>query len=143
MQQPAFKLNTEVDMSSDKKRSLEVAGVSHGGAPIPMGARVGNMIFSSGIMGRDPATDTLPADGAAQARFAFQNMRSLLAAGGASLDHLARMTVFIKDDLVRAAINEEWIKCFPDPYDRPARHTLVYDLRGGMLLQLEIIAVVS
>jgi 2-iminobutanoate/2-iminopropanoate deaminase len=133
----------EMLMSSSEKRSLEVAGVSHGGAPIPMGARVGNMIFSSGIMGKDPATDTLPMDGAEQVKFAFQNMRALLAAGGASLDHLARMTVFIKDESVRAAINEEWVKCFPDPHDRPARHTLTYDLRGGMLLQLEIIAVVT
>lgn len=130
-------------MSSDKKRSLEVPGVSHGGAPIPMGARVGNMIFSSGIMGKDPATDQLPADGTQQARFAFQNMKALLAAGGATLDHLARITVFIKDESIRAAINEEWIKCFPDPHDRPARHTLIYDLRGGMLLQLEIIAVLG
>lgn len=130
-------------MWSGKKRSLEVSGVSHGGAPIPMGARVGNMIFSSGIMGKDPATDSLPTDGPQQARFAFQNMRSLLADGGASLDHVARMTVFIKDDSVRAAINEEWLKCFPDPHDRPARHTLLYDLRGGMLLQLEIIAIVT
>lgn len=130
-------------MSSSEKRSLEVAGVSHGGAPIPMGARVGNMIFSSGIMGKDPATDTLPMDGAQQVKFAFQNMKALLAAGGASLDHLARMTVFIKDESVRAAINEEWVKCFPDPHDRPARHTLIYDLRGGMLLQLEIIAIVT
>ena len=130
-------------MSSDKKRSLEVPGVSHGSAPIPMGARVGNMIFSSGIMGKDPATDQLPADGAQQARFAFQNMKALLAAGGATLDHLARMTVFIKDESIRAAINEEWVKCFPDPHDRPARHTLIYDLRGGMLLQLEIIAVLD
>lgn len=130
-------------MSSDKKRSLEIAGVSHGGAPIPMGARVGNMIFSSGIAGKDPMTDTLPTDSAQQAKFAFQNMKALLAAGGASLDHLARMTVFIKDESVRAAINEEWVKCFPDPHDRPARHTLTYDLRGGMLLQLEIVAVVA
>ena len=130
-------------MSSDKKRSLEVPGVSHGGAPIPMGARVGNMIFSSGIMGKDPATDKLPADGPQQARFAFQNMIALLKAGGASLDDLARITVFIKDESVRAAVNEEWLKCFPDPHDRPARHTLIYDLRGGMLLQLEIIAVIT
>lgn len=130
-------------MSSSEKRSLEVGGVSHGGAPIPMGARVSNMIFSSGIMGKDPATDTLPMDSAQQVKFAFQNMKALLAAGGATIDHLARMTVFIKDESVRAAINEEWVKCFPDPHDRPARHTLIYDLRGGMLLQLEIIAVIT
>ena len=38
-----------------KRRSVHVEGVEHG-APIPMGARVGNMLFSSGIMGTDPAT---------------------------------------------------------------------------------------
>lgn len=108
-----------------------------------MGARVGNMIFSSGIMGKDPATNALPPDVGSQARFAFQHMIALLEAGGASLDDLAHMTVFIKDESARSAVNEEWLKCFPDPHDRPARHTLTYDLRGGMLLQLEIVAVVS
>jgi 2-iminobutanoate/2-iminopropanoate deaminase len=53
------------------------------------------------------------------------------------------MTVYIKDDSARAAVNQEWLRCFPDPHDRPARHTLVYDLPGGMLVQLEVIAVVS
>jgi len=130
-------------MLNREGRSLEVPGVTHGKAPIPMGARVGNMIFSSGIMGKDPATDQLPPDAEGQAKFAFQNMRSLLEAGGATLDHLAHMTVFIKEESARAAINAEWLKCFPDPHDRPARHTIVYDLQGGMLLQLEIMAVIS
>jgi len=130
-------------MNQRRPRSLEIPGVSHGTAPIPMGARVGNMIFSSGIMGKDPATDSFPADVGEQARLAFQHMIALLEAGGASLDDVAHMTVFIKDDSARAAINEQWLKYFPDPHDRPARHTLIYDLRGGMLLQLEIVAVIN
>ena len=130
-------------MNTRKGRSLEVPGVTHGNAPIPMGARVGNMIFSSGIMGKDPATDTLPDDVGLQAKFAFDNMITLLAAGGATLDHLARMTVFIKDESARPAVNAQWLKYFPDPHDRPARHTVVHDLRGGMLLQLEVVAVIS
>ena len=108
-----------------------------------MGARVGNAIFSSGIMGKDPTTNTLPADVAAQVKFAFQNMDSLLQAGGATLDNLVRMTVFIKDDSARAAVNEQWLQRFPDPHDRPARHTLVYDLQSGMLVQLEAVAVIA
>ena len=108
-----------------------------------MGARVSNMIFSSGIAGKDPATDQLPTDVAAQAKFAFQNMVALLAAGGATPNQVAKMTVFIKDESARAPINEEWLKLYPDPHDRPARHTLTYDLRGGMLLQLEVVAVIS
>lgn len=130
-------------MSARKGRSLEVPGVTHGPAPIPMGARVGNMIFSSGIMGKNPADDTLPADAASQAKFAFLNLETLLAAGGATLADVGRITVYIKDNSVRESINKEWLARFPDPHDRPARHTLVYDLQGGMLLQLEVVAVVQ
>ncbi len=130
-------------MSERKGRSLDVPGITHGNVPIPMGARVGDVIYSSGIMGRDPATNTLPADVAAQAKFAFQNLDSLLHAGGATLDHLVRLTVFIKDDSARAFVNEQWLQRFPDPHDRPARHTLMYDLSSGMLLQLEAVAVIT
>jgi 2-iminobutanoate/2-iminopropanoate deaminase len=130
-------------MTQRRPRSIEVPGVTHGKTPIPMGARVGNMLFSSGIAGKDPATDQLPADAAAQVRFAFRNMRTLLAQGGASLEDVGRVTVLVNDESVRELINEEWLKCFPDPHDRPARHTTVHALRGGMLVQLELIAVVG
>jgi 2-iminobutanoate/2-iminopropanoate deaminase len=53
------------------------------------------------------------------------------------------MTVYLKDNSAREHVNSEWLKCFPDPHDRPARHTLIYDLQGGMLLQLEVVAIVS
>ncbi|CAN7334274.1 RidA family protein [Variovorax sp. LjRoot178] len=122
-------------------RSLEVPGVSHGAAPIPLGARVGNVLYSSGIPGMDPETGRLPPDAAAQAGFAFRNMRALLEAGGATLEDVVRMTVYLKDSAAREQVNALWLECFPDPHDRPARHTLMYDLQQGMLLQLEVVAV--
>ena len=124
-------------------RSIEVEGITHGNAPIPMGARVGNMIFSSGIMGKDPATDKLPEDGPSQAKFMFQNLCTLLKNGGAKLEDVAHVTAFVKNNDQRPALNEEWLKSFPDPHDRPARHTQVADLPGGMLMQIEIIAVIQ
>ena len=130
-------------MNSPRRRSIEVTGVSHGAAPIPMGARVGNTLYSSGIPGIDPATGKVAADAASQARFAFDHMRSVLAGGGASLQDVVRLTVYLKDNSAREHINAEWLKCFPDPHDRPARHTLMYDLQNGMLLQLEVIAIVN
>ena len=54
-----------------------------------------------------------------------------------------RITVFVKDNSQREAINAEWLKCFPDPHDRPARHTQVADLPGTMLVQLEAMAVIQ
>jgi 2-iminobutanoate/2-iminopropanoate deaminase len=70
------------------KRSLDVPGAGHN-APIPLGARVGPLICSSGISGKDPATGQLPTDATAQVRLAFANMDALLAAGGATLAHVA------------------------------------------------------
>lgn len=129
--------------STRRPRSIEVEGVTHGNAPIPMGARVGNMIFSSGIMGKDPVTDKLPEDAPSQAKFMFQNLRTLMKNGGATLDDVVRVTAYVKSNDHRAALNEEWLKCFPDPHDRPARHTQVVDLPGGMLVQIEAVAVIQ
>lgn len=130
-------------MSDASGRSLDVEGISHGAAPIPMGARVGPLLCSSGIPGLDPQTGKLPASAAEQARHAFANLKTLLAQGGATLKDVAKLTVYIKDNQARDSVNAEWVQCFPDPHDRPARHTLVYDLQHGMLLQLEVVAYVA
>ena len=127
--------------AANAPRSVEVPGLSHK-APIPLGARVGPVLCSSGIAGKDAATGQLPADAATQARHAFANLRAFLAAGGASLRDVVKLTVYVKDDSVRDAINAGWLECFPDPQDRPARHILTYELQHGMWLQLEVMAVI-
>lgn len=129
-------------MSTESGRSLEVQGISHGAAPIPMGARVGPLLYSSGIPGLDPQTGKLPASAAEQAHHAFANLKALLAQGGATLADVVKLTVYIKDNGARDSVNAEWLHCFPDAHDRPARHTLMYDLQHGMLLQLEAVAYV-
>lgn len=128
-------------MTSRRPRSLEVAGLNHGSAPIPMGARVGNMIFTSGISGKDPQTGKLAEGAQAQALHAFENLRLLLEGAGASMADVGQVTVLTVDESLRDAINEAWVRHFPDPHDRPARHTTVQALRGGALLQLMAIAV--
>ncbi|MBN9427845.1 MAG: RidA family protein [Burkholderiales bacterium] len=125
------------------RESFDIDGAKHGKTPIPTGTRVGNMLFSSGIMGADPATGELPAQVDAQVAFAFRNMDALLAAAGASLGDVGKMTVFVTDPSTRALVNREWLARFPDQHDRPARHTIVKELAGGMLVQLEIIAVIQ
>ena len=125
-----------------KRQTLEVPGVTHG-APIPMGVRIGSLVFSSGVMGKDPADDSLPADPARQAELMFRNVRTLLAQAGATLDDVAHVTVYVKDNAYREHLNREWLKAFPDEHDRPARHTLLWDLPGGMLIQCELVAVVD
>ena len=123
-------------------RSIEVPGASHN-APIPAGARVGPVLCTSAISGKDAATGLLPPDAATQAELAFANLKALLQAGGATLSDVVKLTVYIKENSVRDALNDQWLACFPDPHDRPARHTLVYDLQHGMWLQLEAMAVIQ
>ncbi len=72
-------------------------------APAPIGpysqaVRVGDWLFLSGSLGLDPATgEFVPGDAAAQARKALENMVAVLAAAGATTDHVVKTTVFMAD----------------------------------------------
>ncbi|MHB8574815.1 MAG: RidA family protein [Dehalococcoidia bacterium] len=126
-----------------KRQVLKVPGLGHGNQPIPYGVKIGNMVFSGGISGQDPATGAISPEPARQAELIFQNIRALLAQAGGETDDIAHMTVFVKDNQYRDAINVEWLKMFPDEENRPTRHTLTADLRGAALMQCELIAVLG
>jgi 2-iminobutanoate/2-iminopropanoate deaminase len=125
-----------------RQRSIEVPGLSHN-APIPMGARVGPLLCSSAISGKDPASGQLSLHAEVQVAQAFANMLSLLQAAGAVPGDVVKLTIYVKDNSVREAINAQWQRHFPDPQDRPARHILVHDLQHGMWLQLELTAFIQ
>ncbi|MFT4510840.1 RidA family protein [Caballeronia sp. 15711] len=126
-----------------RRQSLHLEGVSHGSTPIPMGSRIANVIYTSGISGIDRATSKLALDAAAQARHAFLNLRDLLASAGSGLEDVIRLTVYLKSETSRQHVNEHWLACFPDPGSRPARHILMYELQHGMEIQLEAICVIQ
>lgn len=125
---------------ASRREVVEIPGLSHG-APIPMGAKIGGMVFSSAILGRDPETGELPDDPDRQAEVLFRNLRTFMKSAGGTSDNIAHMTVFLKEEKYRESINKEWLKMFPDEKDRPARHAITIDLRGKVLFQIEIIAV--
>ena len=126
-----------------KRRSVHVDGVEHG-APIPMGAVVGNMLFSSGIGGIDPANGIAPTDLGEQCELAFTNMEKLLENAGGTVEDIGVVKVYLKDRSQRNAVNQPWLRMFPDENNRPARHTVEYDaFPPGILVQLEIIAVLG
>ncbi len=128
---------------ADKGRSIHVDGVKHG-APIPMGARVGNMIFSSAIIGTDPSTGKVPEDLESQCVFAFANMKTMVENAGGKIEGIGTIKVYMKDRSQREAVNRPWLEMFPDEDDRPARHAIEYDaFPPGVLVQLEIVAVVD
>ena len=71
------------------------------GWPTPRGyangmAAEGRIVVTGGVVGWD-ATGTFPDGFAAQARQAFENIRAILAEGGAEPHHLIRLTWYVTD----------------------------------------------
>lgn len=127
---------------STRRRSIEITGLGHGSQPIPAASVVGPLLVTGGISGRDPGTGEIPEDPAAEVAQAFANLKAILDAAGASPDHVAKVTVFVRDRDIRAHVNPPWLDLFPDPESRPARHTLETGL-AGMRIQLECLAYIG
>lgn len=125
-----------------KREVIEIPGVTHGTAPIPMGAKIGSIVYSSAIMGKDPETNELLLDPENQLACLFKNIETFMEQAGGTTGNIIRMSVYLKDNSLRNLLNKEWLIMFPDERDRPARHITIHDeLRNGMVAQVEMIAV--
>ena len=123
------------------RQSFEIRPVGHS-APIPMASRVGNIIYTSGIMGADPVSGQIPEAVEQQARNCFTNLANVLAKAGASPDDVVKVTVYIKSNSNRQAVNPPWLEMFPDEHARPARHQAVVDTLN-FDIQIEAMAVIT
>lgn len=110
--------------------------------PIPNASRVGNIVMSSVIGGANPGTRTLPATLEEQVANVFAHIRHDVQAAGGSVDDIIKITFWVKDPVnQRAALNAEWVRMFPDPEARPARHTLQLPADSRALVQADFTAV--
>jgi 2-iminobutanoate/2-iminopropanoate deaminase len=127
-----------------RRISFELEGYSHGNNPIPAISRIGNLIMTGGISGIDRATGEMPESIDAQCANMFVLATKILETAGANLDDVIKVTVYLKPDLSREALNREWLRFFPNPHSRPVRHTVVNPyLPGSMLVQCEMTAVTA
>jgi 2-iminobutanoate/2-iminopropanoate deaminase len=124
-----------------RQKSIEVPGLSHHGAPIPTACRVGPILVTSRIMGKDPDTGHMPADPGEQAELCFKNLQRVLEAGGMDMGDVVKLTVYLVSDSYRTAVNKPWHEYYPDPAQRPTRDSLVMPLRGANLIQIEAWAI--
>ncbi|MCM8732034.1 RidA family protein [Hephaestia sp. GCM10023244] len=123
-----------------RQKSITIDKIGHS-APIPLACRVGPLLATSGIMGRDATTGEMPPDAAGQAANCFRNLALVLAEAGMDLGDVVRFTIYVKREEDRGAINPPWLEAYPDPSKRPARHVQLMDLRGAVLVQLEVLAI--
>ncbi|MDZ4344030.1 MAG: RidA family protein [Candidatus Binatia bacterium] len=122
------------------RKSIHIKGMEHG-APIPNGAVVGNMVFSSAISGKDAKTGVMSPNPDEQAEAMFRNLQLFMESAGCTPDDIGYLKVYLKEEKYRDSVNKAWLKMFPDEHDRPARHAIKAELRGEMLMQIEVIAV--
>lgn len=100
---------------------------------------VGNLVYTSGQIGVDPATGVAPEGVEAQAHQVFKNLCELLKAAGSDISKVVKTTVFIKNMDDFALINSIYGQYFTEPY--PARSCVeVARLPKDLLVECEVIA---
>ncbi len=125
-----------------RRRSIEIEGFGHSN-PIPAASIVGGVLMSSIIAGRDPATGKLPPTLEEQLSNLFLFVRRIVEAAGGTTEDILKMNFWLRDPSKREVINGEWVKMFPDPAARPARHTQPLAGGGEALVQCDVTAVIA
>jgi len=111
--------------------------------PYSPGARGGNTVFTAGQVAWDETGEvTGLGDVRAQTVQTLNNVKSVLAEGGAGLDDIVKCTVYLKDMGDFQAMNEVFASVFPEA--PPARTTVQAALaEPEMLVEIEAIAYVG
>ena len=125
------------------KYVLEAEGSAPPGGAYSQGWRAGDFVFVTGTGPIDPATGKLVGDSIEeQTERVIANMEAVLAAGGASLADVVKVTVHLSDTSLFARYNAVYASRFSRPY--PVRTTVGSDLghTPGMLVEMDCIAYV-
>ena len=108
--------------------------------PYSQAIRAGDLVFTAGQLGIDPASGELASDDVqAQAARALANLRAILEAAGSGMDRLVKVTVYLADIADWPAVNEVYARDVPQPF--PARSAFaVRDLPKGARVEIEAVA---
>ena len=112
--------------------------------PYSQGIKAGNLLFVSGQIPIDPTTGALieAKDIPSQTRRVLQNIQQILSSGGATIDHVVRTTVFLKDINDFAEMNRVYGEFFKEA--APARATVeVARLPKDAAVEIDCIAVIE
>lgn len=110
--------------------------------PYSQAIRVGNLVFTAGQIGLDPATGALVGDVEEQTRQVMSNLQAVLAAAGSNLRNIIKTTIFLADLADFQTVNAIYGSYFPQ--QPPARSTVqVAALPRGARIEIEAIALVD
>lgn len=108
--------------------------------PYSQGIAVGKIIYTSGQLPLNPATNTMPEGIKAQAKQSMDNVKAVVEAAGSSMEKVIKITIFVKDLNDFNTVNEVYGTYFTK--DFPARSCVqVARLPKDALIEIEAIAV--
>lgn len=114
-------------------------------APAPIGpynqaVRTGNLLFISGQVAFDPATNELILDNVTnETHRVMKNLQAILEAAGLGFTHVVKTTIFLSDMSLFATVNEAYGSYFTS--DFPARETVaVKGLPRNVNVEISMIA---
>lgn len=120
------------------KQTVQVPGLKAIG-PYSQAVRAGGLLFVSGQPGINPSTaEAAGPTFEAQARQAFQNLDTVLRAGGSSLDLVVNTTVLVTDIASFPDLNRLFAEFFP--VDPPARMVMQVPLPRDLLISIGCVA---
>ncbi|NJN18249.1 MAG: RidA family protein [Oscillochloris sp.] len=111
--------------------------------PYSQAIAIGELLFISGQLPIDAASgEFVGEDIAAMTRQIFANIETILLAGGSSLAHIVKTTVFLADLADFQAMNAAYAEFFPE--NPPARSTVqVARLPRDARIEIEVIAAIK
>jgi 2-iminobutanoate/2-iminopropanoate deaminase len=111
--------------------------------PYSQAIHVDNMIYCSGQIGLNPLTGAFAGDDiTSQTRQALDNIKAVLQAGNSDMEHVVKVTIYLKDLADFGKVNDIYKDYFPDV--KPARSTVqVARLPKEALIEIDCIATVN
>jgi 2-iminobutanoate/2-iminopropanoate deaminase len=109
--------------------------------PYSQGIAIGDLVFTAGQGGVDPATRKVVEGGIqAETRQVLKNIAAILEAAGSCMENVVKTTVYLKDMAEFAQMNAVYAEFFPK--DPPARTTIqAAKLPMDISVEIEAIAV--
>ena len=121
------------------EKVFSVAGVPNPQASYSTYPRFGDFIFVAGQVPVEPETGRIPTSFPEQLRLVLDHVQNILESAGSSLDHVLKMTVFLKDRAYRNEYDEIFRGYFKQGF--PARSTILAGLmKEEFLVEIEAIA---
>ncbi len=135
--------NLEAAYPGQKAQVEYLTSPERSNAPFSEAVRVGNLLFLSGQLGRDPQTGKLAEGGIeAETKQCLENIKRTLEKYGSSLDRVVKATVMLADIGEWSKMNSVYTTYFTR--NKPARSAFgVSGLAGGARVEIEVIALLD